>query len=90
MCVILPLLNILVVEKNTKTAIWFISFNYRSSFKLTVTRLNNNNNMYPLPFFYLNWELGRLDAFFRQIKSFRRFHLAFGLGLQTFYLINFS
>ena len=30
---------------------------YRSSFKLTVTRLNNNNNMYPLPFFYLNWEI---------------------------------
>ena len=59
MCVILPLLNMLVVEKNTKTAIWFISFNYRSSFKLSVTRLNNNNNMYPLPFFYLNWELGR-------------------------------
>ena len=36
-----------------------ISFNYRSSFKLAVTRLNNNNNMYPLPFFYLNWEIGR-------------------------------
>ena len=31
-----------------------------------------------------------LDAFFHQIKSFRRFRLAFGLGLQTFYLINFS
>ena len=31
-----------------------------------------------------------LDAFFRQIKSFRRFLLAFGLGLQTFYLINFN
>ena len=25
----------------------------------------------------------RLDAFFRQIKLFRRFRLAFGLGLQT-------
>ena len=31
-----------------------------------------------------------LDAFFRQIKSFRRFCLAFGFGLQTFYMINFS
>ena len=31
-----------------------------------------------------------LDTFFRQIKSFRRFRLAFGFGLQTFYLINFS
>ena len=31
-----------------------------------------------------------LDAFFRQIKSFRRFCLAFGFGLQTFYLIDFS
>ena len=27
---------------------------------------------------------------FCQIKSFRRFRLAFGFGLQTFYLINFS
>ena len=32
----------------------------------------------------------RLDAFFRQIKLFRRFRLAFGFGLQTFYLIDFS
>ena len=31
-----------------------------------------------------------LDAFFHQIKSCRRFHLAFGFGLQTFYLIDFS
>ena len=31
-----------------------------------------------------------LDAFFRQIKSFRRFCLAFGFGLQTYYLIDFS
>ena len=31
-----------------------------------------------------------VDTFFRQIKSFRRFPLAFGFGLQTFYLINFS
>ena len=31
-----------------------------------------------------------LDAFFHQIKLFIRFRLAFGLGLQTFYLINFS
>ena len=32
----------------------------------------------------------KLDAFFCQIKSFRRFRLAFGFGLQTFYLIDFS
>ena len=31
-----------------------------------------------------------LDAFFRQIKSFRRFRLAFVFGLQTYYLIDFS
>ena len=49
-------------KEHKKTAIWFISFNYRSSFKLTVTRLNNNDNMYPLPFFYLNWEIGRTGS----------------------------
>ena len=32
----------------------------------------------------------RLDTFFRQIKSFRRFRLAFSFGLQTYYLIDFS
>ena len=31
-----------------------------------------------------------LDAFFCQIKSFRRFRLAFSFGLQTYYLIDFS
>ena len=31
-----------------------------------------------------------LDTFFRQIKSFLRFHLAFVFGLQTYYLIDFS
>ena len=31
-----------------------------------------------------------LDAFFRQIKLFRRFRLAFSFGLQTYYLIDFS
>ena len=31
-----------------------------------------------------------LDAIFRQIKSFRRFRLAFSFGLQTYYLIDFS
>ena len=30
-----------------------------------------------------------LDTFFCQIKSFIRFHLAFGFGLQTYYLIDF-
>ena len=30
------------------------------------------------------------DAFFRQIKSFLRFRLAFVFGLQTYYLIGFS
>ena len=54
MCVILPLLNML----RNCNMFHFLQL-YRSSFKLTVTRLNNNNNMYPLPFFYLNWELGR-------------------------------
>ena len=32
----------------------------------------------------------RLDAFFRQIKLFRRFRLAFGLGLQTFLFDQFQ
>ena len=31
-----------------------------------------------------------LDTFFRQIKSFLRFRLAFVFGLQTYYLIDFS
>ena len=31
-----------------------------------------------------------LDTFFRQIKSFLRFRLAFIFGLQTYYLIDFS
>ena len=31
-----------------------------------------------------------LDTFFRQIKSFLRFHLAFVFGLQTYFLIDFS
>ena len=31
-----------------------------------------------------------LDTFFRQIKSFLRFCLAFVFGLQTYYLIDFS
>ena len=31
-----------------------------------------------------------LDAFFRHIKLFIRFHLAFVFGLQTLYLIDFS
>ena len=50
-----------------------------------------------LTFLYLGTNLGnifgdiyKLDAFFRQTKSFRRFRLAFGFGLQTFYLIDFS
>ena len=30
------------------------------------------------------------NAYFRQIKSFRRFRLAFSFGLQTYYLIDFS
>ena len=30
-----------------------------------------------------------LDTFFCQIKLFIRFHLAFGFGLQTYYLIDF-
>ena len=30
-----------------------------------------------------------LDTFFCQIKSFIRFHVAFGFGLQTYYLIDF-
>ena len=33
--------------------------------------------------------IGRLDTFFRQIKSFIRFRLAFVFGLQT-YLIDYS
>ena len=32
----------------------------------------------------------KLDTFFRQIKSFLRFRLAFVFGLQTYYLIDFS
>ena len=35
-------------------------------------------------------KVNMLDAFFCQKKSFRRFRLAFGFGLQTFYLIDFS
>ena len=31
-----------------------------------------------------------IDTFFRQIKSFLRFRLAFVFGLQTYYLIDFS
>ena len=31
-----------------------------------------------------------LHTFFRQIKSFLRFRLAFVFGLQTYYLIDFS
>ena len=31
-----------------------------------------------------------LNTFFRQIKSFLRFRLAFVFGLQTYYLIDFS
>ena len=31
-----------------------------------------------------------LDAFFHQIKSFRRFRSAYNFGLQTYYLIDFS
>ena len=34
--------------------------------------------------------IGALDNFFRQIKSFIRFRLAFVFGLQTYYLIDFS
>ena len=34
--------------------------------------------------------LPTLSLFFRQIKSFIRFHLAFVFGLQTYYLIDFS
>ena len=36
------------------------------------------------------FELYKLDTFFRQIKSFLRFCLAFVFGLQTYYLIDFS
>ena len=32
----------------------------------------------------------RLNVFFRQIKSFVRFHLAFVFGLQTILLINLT
>ena len=49
--------------------------------------------VYPILFAGLFWGIlyvHTLDTFFRQIKSFRRFRLAFGFGLQTFYLINFS
>ena len=44
-----------------------------------------------LPLYYIK-QVGiyTLDTFFCQIKSFRRFRLAFGFGLQTFYLIIFS
>ena len=35
-------------------------------------------------------QLCTLDTFFRQIKSFLRFRLAFVFGLQTYYLIDFS
>ena len=52
MCLILPLLNML----RNCNMFHFLQL-YRSSFKLTVTKLNNNNDMYPLPFFYLNWEI---------------------------------
>ena len=31
----------------------------------------------------------KLDTFFRQIKSFLRFRLAFVSGLQTYYMIDF-
>ena len=35
-------------------------------------------------------EVCTVDTFFRQIKSFLRFRLAFVFGLQTYYLIYFS
>ena len=35
-------------------------------------------------------EVCTVDTFFRQIKSFLRFRLAFVFGLQTYYLIDFS
>ena len=39
---------------------------------------------------YTNIYINTLDTFFRQIKSFLRFRLAFVFGLQTYYLIDFS
>ena len=38
----------------------------------------------------VKYNTGTLDTFFRQIKSFLRFRLAFVFGLQTYYLIDFS
>ena len=35
-------------------------------------------------------KVNTLDTFFRQIKLFLRFRLAFVFGLQTYYLIDFS
>ena len=35
-------------------------------------------------------QVSGLDVFFRQIKSFIRFRLAFVFGLQTYFLIDFS
>ena len=39
---------------------------------------------------YIPGQRGTLDTFFRQIKLFLRFRLAFVFGLQTYYLIDFS
>ena len=45
---------------------------------------------YHLKSFWVWIYISTIEAFFRQIKSFRRFRLAFGFGHQTFYLIDFS
>ena len=41
-------------------------------------------------FSQMKFRIGILDTFFRQIKWFLRFRLAFVFGLQTYYLIDFS
>ena len=38
----------------------------------------------------VNRLVSAIETFFCQIKSFRRFRLAFSFGLQTYYLIDFS
>ena len=40
--------------------------------------------------YILDKKVCTLDTFFRQIKSFIRYHFAFVFGLQTYYLIDFS
>ena len=50
----------------------------------------NSSQLEVVPDFQKLSILPSLDTFFRQIKSFLRFRLAFVFGLQTYYLIDFS